>query len=112
MDYQVNFYTFDSANQSMMKNFLVSIFLLSSIISAAQNTQTMPEVVLKDINGKNKNTGEYSKNGKITIISFWATWCTPCKRELTNINDNMLDDWKTKYDVELVAISTDNSKNV
>lgn len=95
-----------------MKKIIVSILLLNSLSLFSQNSQSMPEIVLKDVNGKNKNTADYSKNGKITVISFWATWCTPCKKELTNINDNMLDDWKTKYDVELVAVSTDNSKNV
>ncbi|MFN6082063.1 MAG: TlpA family protein disulfide reductase, partial [Bacteroidota bacterium] len=44
--------------------------------AAAQNGQTMPEIVLKDLNGKNKNVAEYSKAGKIVIINFWATWCT------------------------------------
>lgn len=95
-----------------MKQIVLSLFLLAGTGLFAQSTQTMPELILKDVNGKNKNTGDYSKNGKITILSFWATWCTPCKKELTNINDNMLDEWKTKYDVELVAVSTDNSKNV
>jgi peroxiredoxin len=111
-DNLVKFPTFGSANSTIMKNIILSIFLLSGIISIAQNTQTMPDMILKDVNGKNKNVSDYSKNGKITIISFWATWCTPCKKELVNINDNMLDDWKNKYGVELVAVSTDNSKNV
>ncbi|MEI6508807.1 MAG: TlpA disulfide reductase family protein [Bacteroidota bacterium] len=95
-----------------MRNILFAFLLSTAITSIAQNSQTMPEIILKDVNGKNKNTADYSKNGKITIISFWATWCTPCKKELTNINDNMLEDWKTKYNVELVAICTDNSKNL
>ena len=99
-------------NVITMRNLILSVFIFTCIGTIAQNVQTMPEMVLKDVNGKNKNTGDYSKNGKITIISFWATWCTPCKKELTNINDNMLDDWKAKYDVELVAVCTDDSKNL
>jgi peroxiredoxin len=96
-----------------MKTFLLSsALLLASIVSSAQSGQTMPSVSLKDIEGKTINTADYSKNGKITIVTFWATWCTPCKKELMNINDNMLDDWKSKYGVELVAVSTDNAKNV
>jgi cytochrome c biogenesis protein CcmG, thiol:disulfide interchange protein DsbE len=97
---------------SEMKNLILSAFILFSSIVFAQNGQTMPGMILKDINGKNVNTADYSKNGKITIISFWATWCTPCKKELTNINDNMLDDWKAKYDVVMVAVCTDDSKNL
>src|SRR5687767_6567457 len=95
-----------------MRKKILSILLVIAVSAFAQNSQTLPNITLKDVNGKNKNVSDYSKSGKITVMSFWATWCTPCKKELTNINDNMLDEWKTKYDVELVAVSTDNSKNV
>lgn len=95
-----------------MRKKILSILLVIAVSAFAQNSQTLPNITLKDVNGKNKNVSDYSKSGKITILSFWATWCTPCKKELTNINDNMLDEWKTKYDIELVAVSTDNSKNV
>jgi len=95
-----------------MKSLFATIFTLFTISVFAQTGQTMPEIILKNVNGKNVNTADFSKNGKITIISFWATWCTPCKKELTNINDNMLTDWKAKYDVVMVAVCTDDSKNL
>jgi thiol-disulfide isomerase/thioredoxin len=44
-------------------------------------------------------------------VSFWATWCSPCKKELNNINE-IYDEWKTKYNLELVAVCTDNARNV
>jgi cytochrome c biogenesis protein CcmG, thiol:disulfide interchange protein DsbE len=94
-----------------MKNILTLAFVALLFGASAQQRQTMPDIILKDVNGKNKNMADYSKTGKITIISFWATWCTPCKKELTNIND-LLDDWKEKYGVELVAVTVDNSRNV
>jgi cytochrome c biogenesis protein CcmG/thiol:disulfide interchange protein DsbE len=94
-----------------MKIFFASLLIGLATVTIAQNTQTMPEIVLKDVNGKNKNVADYSKTGKITVISFWATWCTPCKKELTNMSD-LYDDWKEKYGLELVAVSTDNSRNV
>jgi cytochrome c biogenesis protein CcmG/thiol:disulfide interchange protein DsbE len=80
--------------------------------AAAQNGQTMPEIVLKDLNGKNKNLAEYSKAGKIVIINFWATWCTPCKKELNNIHETLYETWKNEYNVELIAVSIDDSRNV
>lgn len=92
-------------------NTLAMMFFTIATVNA-QQTQTLPDLSLKDVNGKNKNVAEYGKTGKITVISFWATWCTPCKKELTNINDNLLEEWKNKYNVQLVAVSTDNSKNV
>ena len=43
-------------------------------------------------------------------ISFWATWCKPCIKELKNVN-SLLDEWIEEYDVELVAVSVDDSRN-
>ncbi len=35
-----------------------------------------------DENGISKETVNPAKTGKITIINFWGTWCTPCVNEL------------------------------
>ncbi|GAB1448249.1 hypothetical protein MASR2M44_12570 [Bacteroidota bacterium] len=89
---------------------LVCLFIAAS--SFAQNAnQTLPDLALKDVNGKPKNMSDYSKAKKIIIISFWATWCSPCKKELNNINE-LYEEWKTKYNLELVAVCTDNARNV
>lgn len=102
--------TFEIYNH--MKKLATLITLFISLSAWAQSgSQTMPDIVLKDVNGKNVNVADYSKSGKITIISFWATWCTPCKKELNNMNE-LYDDWKEKYNLEIVAVSTDNSRNV
>jgi cytochrome c biogenesis protein CcmG, thiol:disulfide interchange protein DsbE len=111
---KIKIYLSHTKSQSSMNAKLFILFSVSTFLSLsllAQNTQTMPDMVLKDVNGKNKNMADYSKSGKITIVSFWATWCTPCKKELSNINE-LLDDWKAKYNLDLVAVTIDNSRNV
>ncbi len=96
-----------------MKNFLTFLILVlfSNFIFAQDAKQSLPDIVLKDLNGKAVNIKSFSKDGKIVIVNFWATWCTPCKKELNNINE-MYEDWKTKYNVVLVAVSIDNARNV
>jgi peroxiredoxin len=96
-----------------MKNLIITALTLFTVnLAFAQNQkQTLPDLNLKDINGKLVNVSEYSKKGKIVIISFWATWCTPCKKELNNINE-LYEEWKNKYDVIVVAVSIDNARNV
>ncbi len=79
-----------------------------SIGAVAQGT--LPDVSLKSIDGESINISDYGKDGKVTIFSFWATWCSPCKKELNNIAD-MYEDWQADYDVELVAISIDDQRN-
>jgi peroxiredoxin len=96
----------------MKKLLSISLFILFGLSAFAQNdVQTMPDLSLKDVNGKPINMADYSKKGKIVILSFWATWCSPCKKELNNINE-IYDEWKTKYNLELVAVCTDNARNV
>ena len=45
------------------------------------------------------------------VINFWATWCSPCKRELNNIAE-LYDDWMEETGVKIVAISIDDSRNM
>ena len=101
-----------------MKHFItfIALFTLSTVLWANSPTdstkskQSLPDLVLKDINGNNINIKTYGSNGKITIISFWATWCKPCIKELKNV-DALLEEWTEKYNVELVAVSMDNARN-
>lgn len=72
--------------------------------------KTLPSVVLNDVNGKKVDVADYGKSGKITIISFWATWCVPCKKELTNMAD-LYDEWQKKYNLQIVAVSIDDSRS-
>jgi cytochrome c biogenesis protein CcmG, thiol:disulfide interchange protein DsbE len=72
---------------------------------------TLPNITLNDVNGKQVNVADLGKTGKITVIDFWATWCVPCKKELNNIND-VYDEWKKKYNVAVVAVSIDDSRSI
>jgi cytochrome c biogenesis protein CcmG/thiol:disulfide interchange protein DsbE len=99
-----------------MKNLLMLLFLIGGFKSLHAQTESLnektdfPSIVLKDLEGKDIDLKKFTQEGKVTIVSFWATWCSPCKKELENMAD-VLEDWKTKYNVQLVAISIDDSRN-
>lgn len=89
---------------------LLFIFAATIIANAQSKGQQLPSIEIKDLSGNNVDISKYSKNNKMTVISFWATWCVPCKKELNNMAE-LYEEWVEEYDVELVAISIDDSRN-
>ncbi len=79
-------------------------------IAAAQ--KKLPDVKVRTLDGNEINLRQWVIEGKKnTVISFWATWCTPCKRELDNMND-FVDEWSRQYNARFVALSIDNTRNM
>lgn len=87
------------------------LFLLLASFGTALSAQTVPSVNVKNINGENVDFSSVIDSGKITVISFWATWCGPCIKELQAI-DQYYEDWQETYNMKLVAVSIDDSRNV
>ena len=60
------------------------------------------------MNGKTVDISKLGFKGPM-VVSFWALWCTPCKKELNTINE-LYEDWQEETGVTLVAVSIDDSK--
>lgn len=91
----------------MKKILLAALMLLSTVAYAA-----LPSVNVKTVNGKTINTSTLVKNnGKPVIISFFATWCKPCMRELKAINE-LYADWQDKYGVKMYIVSVDQGQDI
>jgi|UniRef100_UPI00404AADFA cytochrome c biogenesis protein CcmG, thiol:disulfide interchange protein DsbE len=85
----------------------VCLSMMSSIFSQ-NDGKKVPSVQLTDLNGKPVNTANLSEKGPI-VISFWATWCAPCKRELNTIHE-VYEEWQKETGVTIVAVSIDDEK--
>ena len=93
----------------MKKFFIAAVAML--LIGFATLQAQIPSFQLKDINGKTVDTAKLSNDGKPIIISFFATWCHPCLRELSNISE-VYEDWQDETGVKLIAVSIDQAQNV
>lgn len=94
------------------------IFALTLLLATSQSWAQVakknwdfPSVDIKALDGTNFNTGEIANDGKPIIVSFWATWCKPCIKELSTIADEY-EDWQDETGVNLVAISIDDARNM
>ncbi|GGI89848.1 TlpA family protein disulfide reductase [Shewanella gelidii] len=75
----------------MIRKIVALIFLAISISAHASETlleigSEAPDYLGKDANGGKVYVSELE--GKVIVVSFWASWCSPCLKELP-ILDNI-----------------------
>jgi peroxiredoxin len=90
-----------------LKIFCVAILVMFPAVSAtSQNIKTKmaPDFTLPDMDGKRVTLSDNFGEGPI-YISFWATWCKPCREEL-----KIMQRLYSKYDergFKVIAINTE-----
>ena len=73
--------------------FLISLLLtFVSFIHAGELQPYTAEVAtpalkLRDMNNKEHDLTQYK--GQIVLVQFWATYCTPCRKEMPSMNKMM-----------------------
>jgi peroxiredoxin len=94
---------------------ILAVLLVLSLASASTlkagggEGKDVPTAMVEDLNGQKVDFKSLLKPGKFYVISFWATWCVPCKKELGNLVD-LAPKWKEKLNTEIIAVSTDDSR--
>ena len=65
--------------------------------------QARPDFSLKDFRGESRRISEW--NGKVLLLNFWATWCSPCQKEIPELIA-LQEDYKEKG-LQIVGIAID-----
>lgn len=84
---------------------ILFIFILPLILLA----QNVSQFELDDVSGDTFYMAENLEHDA-TVISFWATWCLPCKKEHPALQQ-MKKDLK-EYDIQLITISIDSPRSL
>ncbi|MES2478603.1 MAG: TlpA family protein disulfide reductase [Bacteroidota bacterium] len=89
----------------------LSMLALSLFASATLWAQSeLPNTSIKDVkSGKKIAFNQTFEKGKVTVVSFWATWCAPCKKEIVNVR-RKIGEWKKEADFNYMTVSIDESR--
>lgn len=85
--------------------------VIAALFIACTVSAQLPSVELKNLEGKVVNVSQLSNDGKPFVISFFADWCHPCKRELRAIHE-VYADWQDETGMKLIAVSEDEAHNI
>ena len=86
------------------------VFTFNVLPGFSQSKKTdLPGIDIKTLDGKWVSAKTIQKD-KPMVISFGATWCKPCVRELDAIRD-VLPDWNDEFDFQMVTVSVDDSRS-
>lgn len=80
------------------------------LVAAMTASAVLPDVTLRDIHGHDIQVAELAKTGKPVIISFFATWCKPCMRELKAMHDYYAD-WQDDHGITIYLVSVDQAQD-
>lgn len=88
---------------------VIFLFVLTLLLSGFLKSQTYSDFTLLDLDGNEVTMSKLLEKGPV-FMSFWATWCSPCKEEMKKVNE-IYEKYKDKGFVYL-AINQDNQKSV
>ncbi len=97
-------------NKYLILSLMLVALLTNGFAQEGSGTSELPSVNVEGLEGGIFNTADFDNDGKPMVISFWATWCKPCIKELDNISD-VYEDWQEETGVKVIAISIDDARN-
>ena len=98
-----------------MKKLFALLFAVMVVTGLhAQQKTDLPNVTLKDLDGKDVNISKILNNKRgatnaPVVLTFWATWCGPCIKE-HNALDEVYAEWQEETGVKIYAVSIDDSR--
>lgn len=87
---------------------MITLITISLFAADAQEAFKAPDFELENMKGKKIKLSDVYED-KLVILTFWANWCKPCKKEMIE-----LDKLQKKYkdDIQILAVSIDRARHV
>jgi peroxiredoxin len=75
----------------------------TAAMSMPSRTVMAPDFTLRDLDGAGRDLASF--RGRVILLSFWATWCVPCRTEMLSMA-GLYQQYKD-YGFEVVAVFSD-----
>jgi len=83
--------------------------VLSRTAASVMISKSAPEFTLPALDGETVSLADY-RGKKTVVVSYWASWCGPCKVELPELREFYKHYHKADANFEILAISIDEQK--
>ena len=93
----------------LFKRFILVATIFTAMYADKQRDIMLPDLSIRLLDGKRVRLSALLEEGPL-LVSFWATWCAPCKKEMI-----FLEEFHQKYNensFRVLAISTDSPKSM
>ena len=93
----------------LFKRFVLVATIFTAMYADKQRDILLPDLSVRRLDGKQVRLSALLEEGPL-LVSFWATWCAPCKKEMI-----FLEEFHQKYNensFRVLAISTDSPKSM
>ncbi len=89
---------------------LVSVLLITSCFGVTEQEAKIgnraPNFKLPNLEGQSISLKDFQ--GKTVLLNFWATWCSPCRKEMPYIQE-IFEEWSNR-DLVILAINVGESQ--
>ena len=90
-----------------MSRILTSVFFAAALFLSPAHAAPAKDFTLTDIDNNKVSLATYAD--QVVVMSFWATWCGPCKEEMPHLQK--MYEAKKDQGFTVLSISTDDARS-